>query len=63
MSALEKRLDPQRMLRVHRSAFVRPEAVQEVKRVGRSLTLVLRNGSAVQVGPAYVPAIEARLGL
>lgn len=63
MSALEKRLDPERMLRVHRSAFVRPDAVAEVKRAGRTVTLVLTNGSAVQVGPAYVPALEARLGL
>lgn len=55
MSALQERLDPQALLRVHRSAFVRPSLVQKLERPGKgSLNLVLRDGAIVQVGPSYV---------
>ena len=63
MLALEQRLDPEALLRVHRSAFVRPEAVAEVKRVGRTPTLQLKSGATVPVGPQYLHGLEARLGL
>ena len=64
MSALQEKLDPGKMLRVHRSAFVRPGAVQEVQRPGKGLlTLVLRDGASVQVGPNYVQAVARALKL
>lgn len=64
MSALEQALDPARMIRVHRSAFVSPERVEAVNRLGKGLiALVLRDGVAVPVGPTYVKAVQARLGL
>ena len=63
MSALEERLTGSPLLRVHRSAFVRPDRVSEVKREGRSLALVLADGAEVQVGPSYVAATKAALGL
>jgi DNA-binding LytR/AlgR family response regulator len=64
MSALEQGLDPNRMIRVHRSAFVSPDRVEAVNRLGKGLiALVLRDGVAVPVGPTYVKAVQARLGL
>lgn len=64
MNALEQGLDPNRMIRVHRSAFVSPDRVEAVSRLGKGLiALVLRDGVAVPVGPTYVKAVQARLGL
>jgi DNA-binding LytR/AlgR family response regulator len=64
MSALEQALDPAKMIRVHRSAFVSPDRVEAVNRLGKGLiALVLRDGVAVPVGPTYVKAVQARLGL
>ena len=63
MAALEERLAGSPLLRVHRSAFVRPDRVSEVKREGRSLALVLADGAEVQVGPSYIAATKAALGL
>lgn len=55
MNALEEKLDPKALLRVHRSAFVRPSLVEKLERPGRgSLNLILRDGVIVQVGPSYV---------
>jgi DNA-binding LytR/AlgR family response regulator len=61
MSALEEKLAGSRLLRVHRSAFVRPDKVSEVKRENRSLCLVLADGANVQVGPSYVRAVKDAL--
>ena len=62
MAALEERLEGSPLLRVHRSAFVRPDRVSEVRREGRSLTLVLADGAEVQVGPSYVAAARETIG-
>jgi len=64
MTALEDMLDPEMLTRVHRSAFVSLTRVQEVQRMGKGLiALVLRDGVSVAVGPTYVKAVLARLGL
>lgn len=63
MAALEERLAGTPLMRVHRSAFVRPDKVGEVKREGRSLTLVLADGAEVQVGPSYIAPVKAALGM
>jgi len=63
MAALEEKLEGSRLLRVHRSSFVRPDRVAEVKRQGRTTTLVLNDGTSVQVGPSYIAAVEAALGI
>ena len=63
MSALEEQLAGSPLVRVHRSAFVRPDRVVEVKRANRSLTLVLSDGANVQVGPNYVDTLKETLGL
>lgn len=63
MSALEEKLDGTELMRVHRSAFVRPAKVAEVRRANRSLTLVLDDGAHVQVGPSYIDTLTDKLGL
>lgn len=63
MSALEEKVTGTGLMRVHRSAFVRPEKVAEVRRANRSLTLVLDDGANVQVGPSYIDALTEKLGL
>lgn len=64
MSALERRIDPTQLMRVHRSAFVRPSLVEQVERnANGSMTLTLRDGAAVPVGPSYAKSLTKRLGL
>jgi two-component system LytT family response regulator len=64
MRALEDKLDPVQLMRVHRSAFARPANVVEVQRLGRTINaLVLRDGAIVQVGPNYSKAVAGRLKL
>lgn len=63
MSALEEKLTGTDLMRVHRSAFVRPSKVAEVRRANRSLTLVLDDGAHVQVGPSYINSLTEKLGL
>ncbi len=64
MRALEEKLNPAQLMRVHRSAFARPGNVVEVQRLGRTINaLVLRDGAIVQVGPNYSKAVAERLKL
>lgn len=63
MAALEEKLEGTALVRVHRSAFVRPDKVAEVRRANRSVTLVLTDGAHVQVGPSYIDTLSDVLGL
>ena len=63
MQALEDKLAGTVLVRVHRSAFVRPDKVAEVRRANRSVTLVLTDGANVQVGPSYIDGLSQLLGL
>ena len=63
MSALEDGLDPRHMIRVHRSAFVRPAAVQRVSAIGRHMALELKSGAVVRVGPRHWSDVRHRLKL
>lgn len=64
MAALEQLLDPQQLMRVHRSTFIRPALVKAVQRIGKGLiALEMEDGAVVQVGPSYVRAVLDRLGL
>lgn len=63
MQALEEKLAGTALVRVHRSAFVRPARVAEVRRSNRSVTLVLTDGANVQVGPSYVDTLTQLLRL
>lgn len=54
MSGMGRRLDPIRMLRVHRSAFVNKAMVADVARCGRDgVSLTLTNGAIIRVGASY----------
>lgn len=62
MGALQRRLDPAQLMRVHRSAFVRLDLVTGMQRHSNgSMTLTLRDTANVQVGPSYVDAVMERL--
>jgi two-component system LytT family response regulator len=62
MAELEAQLDPRAMLRVHRSAFVRLDAVRGVRRPGKgAITLVLDDEVEVQVGPNYIKSVRQAL--
>lgn len=63
MAALEEKLAGTSFVRVHRSAFVQPDRVTEIRRSGRSVTLVLNDCTNVTVGPSYAASIEQALGL
>jgi DNA-binding LytR/AlgR family response regulator len=64
MAALEALLDPRELMRVHRSTFIRPTLVDGVQRLGKGLiALEMRDGAVVAVGPSYVKAVVALLGL
>lgn len=64
MTALEARLDPDQLMRVHRSTFIRPKLVTGVQRLGKGLiALEMKDGAVIQVGPNYVKAVLHRLKL
>ncbi|CUS43574.1 MAG: response regulator [Pseudomonadota bacterium] len=61
MAALEQGLDPAHMIRVHRSAFVRPESVLRISAIGRHMVLELKSGAVVRVGPRHWGEVRHRL--
>jgi DNA-binding LytR/AlgR family response regulator len=64
MTALEGRLNPDELMRVHRSTFIRPRLVTGVQRLGKGLiALEMKDGAVIQVGPNYVKAVLQRLKL
>lgn len=63
MHDLEDWLQSRRLLRIHRSAFVRPDHVVELKRDGNRIVSVrLRCGRWVAVGARYAKLVRALLG-
>jgi hypothetical protein len=63
MDSLQKSLDPQMILRVSRSAFVRRDAVTAVRRLERGgMELVLGELATVSVGHTYVRAMREAFG-
>jgi two-component system, LytTR family, response regulator len=63
MSMLEEKLAGTALIRVHRSAFVRPSKVAEVRREARTMSLILQDGTSIQVGPSYTDTVEHALGM
>ena len=62
MTNLEERLDPNVMLRVHRSAFVNWERLKSVRRdLGGRMYAVLESGAEVPVSRAYVSRVLSEL--
>lgn len=63
MNDLEAKLDPAVLMRVHRSAFVRLEAVRRVTWSGRSASqLHTEDGAIIDVGPTYAKQVALALG-
>lgn len=61
MNAIEERVDPAMLLRVHRSNFIRPDAVRAIQQSPSGVVvLVLNDGIAVAVGPSYAPEVRRR---
>lgn len=64
MTELERRLNPARLVRVHRSAFVRIDLIRRVERNGRNLMrLHTEDGAMVDVGASYAARVVSALGL
>lgn len=64
ITALETRLDPRQMLRIHRSAIVGLEHVRALRRRGRhDISLLLRSGKVVAVGRTYIAAVMTAMGV
>jgi two-component system LytT family response regulator len=62
LAALERRLDPQRFVRVHRRAIVRLDRVREIRVTGAGRAVaILRNGVPVPVSRRRVAALTARI--
>lgn len=62
LSSLEKRLDPEEFVRIHRGTIVRRRAVQRIKPGPfASLVLLLTDGSEVRVGRTYTASIRAQI--
>lgn len=61
MGELDALLAGTGLMRVHRSAFIRPERVTATARRGKALTLTLDDGGTVPVGSTYRPAVLAAL--
>jgi two-component system LytT family response regulator len=63
LRSMEKHLDPQTFIRVHRSAIVRSDQFQSLTVVGDgSYLLALRCGDEVAVSERYVQDVRARCG-
>lgn len=61
MGAIEARVPASKLMRVHRSAFVRPGAVRSLQHsAGGRAALVLGDDLAVPVGPSYLPEVLRR---
>lgn len=58
ISGLEKRLDPEQQLRVHRSTIINLERVRSMRRRGpRAMALIMQSGKQVAIGPSYLEKV------
>jgi len=62
LASLERRLDAENFLRIHRGTIVRRDAITRVKQAPfAALIAVLADGSEVRVGRTYAPNVRAQL--
>ena len=62
LTALEEQLDPERFIRVHRSAICRKAAIVSLRRRATgAMSVMLANGDEAPVGRAYVSGLRALL--
>lgn len=58
ISGLQCRLDPNSMLRVHRSTIINLERVRNLRRRGpRAMALIMHSGRQVAIGPSYLESV------
>jgi two-component system, LytTR family, response regulator len=63
IQALEDQLDPQRFLRIHRSAIVRMDLVETLVRTGSGdYEVLLKGGTRLPIGRSRRNAVQRRLG-
>ena len=63
LGELDTKLDPRRFIRIHRSAIVNLDVVQELRQeVHGDFLAVLRDGTEIRVGRRFRARLEARLG-
>ncbi|HEX7070775.1 MAG TPA: LytTR family DNA-binding domain-containing protein, partial [Rhodothermales bacterium] len=62
MAALEKRLDPNRFVRIHRSHIVNTDRIKELQPGNGEHTVVLRNGVRLTLSRGYREKLQERLG-
>lgn len=62
MQRLAAQLDPQRFVRIHRSAIVNWDRVREVRSQGREVQVHLRDGTALRVARSHRDRIDRFLG-
>jgi two-component system LytT family response regulator len=64
LRALQRELDPDRFMRVHRCAMVRVASIKAIRERGRGdYAIELRDGSAVRISRSYHMEIKARFRL
>jgi two-component system LytT family response regulator len=61
MQSLEKRLDPAKFLRIHRSAIVNRRCVKELRHQGREVTVILGDGVQLKVARSHREKLRALL--
>lgn len=61
MRALEETFPKDLFVRVHRSAMVRKDLIEQIRREGRRHFLVLADGTELTVGPSYLDRVSESL--
>ena len=62
MSRLQRDLDPERFLRVHRSAIVAFDRLKALDKTTGAVRVLLTDGTWIPVSRARLSALRARLG-
>jgi two-component system, LytTR family, response regulator len=58
ISVLEQKLDPQKFIRVHRSAIINIDFIKEIQKNLNSYDIIMQNGHVVRVSRSYMENIK-----